>query len=439
MTTTYLSDAAATAAPLPFLQRLLRDRVVERLRGLQNGALAFSGPGSGGAAVCGKPDGELGCARIEVRDGRFWSAVALRGALGAGESFSAGHWRCEDPALVVRIMLRDRQVLDACESGLGSLFAPVLKLWHALRPNSISGSKKNIAAHYDLGNDFFELFLDPSMTYSSGVFAPEDVGKDPQALQRAQGNKLRRLCQKLSLSAKDRLLEIGTGWGSMSMCAAAEFSARVTTTTISKQQFELAKERFAEAGLQDRIELVEQDYRALQGQYDKLVNCEMVEAVGHQFLPGFFGRCASLLRPGGAMAMQAITIQDQQYGAALRHVDFIKRYVFPGSFIPSVTALVDAATKGSDFRLVHMEDFTRHYAETLRQWRMTLVQNRAAILARGYGEQFLRTWEWYLAYCEGGYAERYLGLAQLVFVRPGSELRVDSSTLAPVAADPYQG
>ena len=277
------------------------------------------------------------------------------------------------------------------------------------------------------------------MTYSSGVFSPEDVGLGPQALQKAQGNKLRRLCQKLSLSAKDRLLEIGTGWGSMSMCAAGEFSARVTTTTISNRQFELAKERFAKARLQDRIELVEQDYRALQGQYDKLVNCEMVEAVGHQFLPGFFGRCASLLRPGGAMAMQAITIQDQQYGAALRHVDFIKRYVFPGSFIPSVTALVDAATKGSDFRLVHMEDFSRHYAETLRQWRVMLVQNRPAILARGYGEQFLRTWEWYLAYCEGGYAERYLGLAQLVFVRPGSELRVDSSALAPVAVDPYQG
>lgn len=438
MTTTTLSGATAEAVRLPFLQRLLRDRVVDRLRGLTNGALAFAGPGSGGAVVCGKPDGALGCARIEVRDVRFWSAVAFGGALGAGESFALGHWRSDDPARVVRVMLRDRQVLDACESGIGSLFAPLAKVWHALRPNTIDGSKKNIAAHYDLGNDFFSLFLDPSMTYSSAVFGPADVGGSIEALQRAQGNKLRRLCQKLGLSAKDRLLEIGTGWGSMAMTAAGEFSARVTTTTISRRQFELAKERFAKAGLSDRIELVEQDYRALEGQYDKLVNCEMVEAVGHKFLPGFFGRCASLLRPGGAMAMQAITIQDQQYAAALKHVDFIKRHIFPGSFIPSVTALVDAATAGSDFRLVHLEDFSRHYAETLRQWRMLLNKNRGAILAAGYDEQLLRTWEWYLAYCEGGFAERYLGLAQLVFARPGSSHVVDSASLAGIAADPYQ-
>ena len=439
MTTTILSDAATTVVRLPFLQRLLRDRVVDRLKGLKNGALAFSGNGSGGEVVCGAADGALGCARIEVRDGRFWSAVALGGALGAGESFSAGHWRSDDPARVVRIMLRDRQVLDACESGIGSLFAPLLKVWHALRPNSISGSKKNIAAHYDLGNDFFSMFLDPSMTYSSAVFAPEDVGASPANLQKSQGNKLRRLCQKLALSSKDRLLEIGTGWGSMAMCAAGEFSANVTTTTISRRQFDLARERFDRAGLSDRIQLVEQDYRALQGQFDKLVNCEMVEAVGHQFLPGFFGRCAELLRPGGVMAMQAITIQDQQYKAALKHVDFIKRYVFPGSFIPSVTALVDASTEGSDFRLVHMEDFSRHYAETLRQWRELLLQNRPAIMAAGYDDQFLRTWEWYLAYCEGGFAEGYLGLAQLVFARPGSSHAVDSAALAPVAADPYRG
>ena len=225
----------------------------------------------------------------------------------------------------------------------------------------------------------------------------------------------------------------------MAMCAAGEFSANVTTTTISRRQFDLARERFDRAGLSDRIQLVEQDYRALQGQFDKLVNCEMVEAVGHQFLPGFFGRCAELLRPGGVMAMQAITIQDQQYKAALKHVDFIKRYVFPGSFIPSVTALVDASTEGSDFRLVHMEDFSRHYAETLRQWRELLLQNRAAIVAAGYDDQFLRTWEWYLAYCEGGFAEGYLGLAQLVFARPGSSHAVDSAALAPVAADPYRG
>lgn len=434
MTTTTIQSGTA-AARLPFLQRMLRDRVVERLRLLRCGALSFRGPGSGGDAVCGEPHGELGVVEIEVRDARFWTSVALRGALGAGEAFARGDWVCSEPAKVVRVMLRDRHVLEACESGIGSLFAPVLKLWHALRPNSVAGSKRNIAAHYDLGNDFFAAFLDDSMTYSSAVFPPSSGVPD---LGEGQESKLHRLCRKLALSSKDRLLEIGTGWGSMALCAAGEFGAHVTTTTISERQFARAKERVRERGLQDRVDLQQRDYRHLDGAYDKLVHCEMIEAVGHQYVSDFFGRCARLLRPGGVMAMQAITIQDQQYGAALRHVDFIKRYVFPGSFIPSVTALVDAATKGSDLRLLHLEDFARHYAETLRQWRLRLRHNEASIRAAGYPESLLRTWEWYLAYCEGGFAERYLGVVQMVFGRPGCDLVVDASTLPPVAGDPYR-
>ena len=436
MTTTTMTAAGARAR-LPFFQRLLRDRVIERLRTLQNGALVLSGPAAGGDTTCGQKDADLGAAHIEVRDGRFWSAIALRGALGAREAFSQGYWHSDDPARVVRIMLRDRAVLDACERGLGSLFAPLLKLWHAMRPNSVSGSRRNIAAHYDLGNDFFAAFLDPSMTYSSAVFAATKTASGD--LEHGQQNKLRRLCQKLALSSQDHLLEIGTGWGSMALCAAGQFGAKVTTTTISVRQFRSAADRFAAADLKERIALVDQDYRNLQGTFDKLVNCEMVEAVGHRFLPAFFGRCSALLRAGGSMAMQAITIQDQQYGAALKHVDSIKRYVFPGSFIPSVTALVDAATKGSDLRLVHLEDFARHYAETLRQWRLLLLKNKAAVLAAGYSEQLLRTWEWYLAYCEGGFAERYLSVVQMVFVRPGSDLTVDLQSLPAIAADPYVG
>lgn len=435
MTTTSIPDGHE-AARLPFLQRALRDRVVARLRLLRCGALAFSGPGSGGDVVCGDAGGELGVVAIDVRDASFWSAVAFGGALGAGESFVRGDWRCSEPARVVRVMLRDRHVLDACESGIGSLFAPLQKLWHALRPNSVSGSKRNIAAHYDLGNDFFAAFLDDSMTYSSAVFAP---GEGVPDLARGQRDKLQRLCRKLGLSPQHSLLEIGTGWGSMALCAAGEFGAKVTTTTISARQFARAAERVREHGLSDRVTLLETDYRHLEGPFDRLVHCEMIEAVGHQFLRGFFGKCASLLRPGGAMAMQAITIQDQQYDAALRHVDFIKRYIFPGSFIPSVTALVDAATKGSDFRLLHLEDFARHYAETLRQWRLRLVQNESAIRAAGYSETLLRTWQWYLAYCEGGFAERYLGVVQMVFARPGCDLVVDGAALPKVAADPYRG
>lgn len=434
MTTTTMTTAGASSR-LSFLQRLLRDRVVAQLAKLQHGALVFRGPCAGGDVTCGAVSGELSSATIEVRDGRFWSAVALRSALGAGEAFALGYWHSDDPARVVRIMLRDRAVLEACESGLGSLFAPVLKAWHALRPNSVSGSRRNISAHYDLGNDFFAWFLDDSMTYSSAVFPKAATA--PVELASAQQAKLRRLCQKLGLSARQSLLEIGTGWGSMSLCAAGEFGAEVTTTTISARQFEKATQRVAAAGLQDRVKILDQDYRHLSGTYDRLVHCEMVEAVGHQFLPSFFGRCSELLRPTGAMAMQAITIQDQSYVSALKHVDFIKRYIFPGSFIPSVTALVDAATKGSDFRLVHLEDFGRHYAETLRQWRLRLLHNQEAILEAGYGEQLLRTWQWYLAYCEGGFAERYLSVVQMVFAKPSSDLVVDSRALQEVAADPY--
>ena len=434
MTTTTTFPQAAGAARIPAFSRLLRDRVTAQLGGLRSGALRFFGPGVGADIVCGEPDGPLGTAAIEVQSPAFWSLVALRGSLGAGEGFMQGHWRCADPARVVRIMLRDRHVLDAADSGLARLCEPLLKAWHWLRANTVSGSRRNIAAHYDLGNDFFALFLDPSMTYSSAVFAPGE-----HDLERAQQAKLARLCQKLGLREGMSMLEIGTGWGSMSMCAAQRFGAEVTTTTISERQFELAQDRVAAAGLQGRVRLLQSDYRKLTGSFDRLVHCEMVEAVGHQFLPGFFGQCSRLLREGGAMAMQAITIQDQNYRAALKSVDFIKRYVFPGSFIPSVTALVDAATKGSDFRLVHLEDFARHYAETLRQWRLRLHQNRGAILSAGYSEELLRLWEWYLAYCEGGFAERYLGVAHLVFARPGSDLSVDSAALAAVDADPYRG
>lgn len=411
------------------MQGLFRNRVLQRLRALRAGAIAFVE--NDVRTVAGSADGALGTVEVHVRDAAFWPAVALRGALGAGESFVDGDWAADDPARLVRLLLRDRQVLDGVDGGIARLIVPVLRLGHALRRNSRRGSRRNIAAHYDLGDEFFAAFLDPTMTYSSAVF--EDARTDLESAQRA---KLRRLCTKLALEEGDELLEIGTGWGSMAVTAAGEYGARVTTTTISRRQFAAATARVREHGLSGRVNVLERDYRDLQGAYDKLVSVEMVEAVGHHYLPGWFGRCSALLRPGGAFAMQAITIADQHYESALRRVDFIKRHVFPGSFIPSITALLQAATQGSDLRLVHLEDFGLHYAETLRRWRERLVHNAAAIRAAGHPERLLRAWQWYLAYCEGGFAERYLSVAQLVFTRPGSPHAVPA-LLPAVAADPY--
>ncbi|MCY2955493.1 MAG: cyclopropane-fatty-acyl-phospholipid synthase family protein [Planctomycetota bacterium] len=411
------------------LQRMLRGRVLQRLTGLQHGALCIRDGHS--EITVGNADGPFGTLQLQVRNWQFFVALSLRGALGAGESFVAGHWGCAEPAQIVRLLLRDRSVLQGVDRGISRWCKPLLQLGHALRRNTRTGSRKNIAAHYDLGDDFFALFLDDSMTYSSAVFPHRDA-----SMAEGQQHKLRRLCQKLALSPRDHLLEIGSGWGSMAVTAGRDFGARVTTTTISARQLRAVRERVLAAGLAGRVEALGSDYRDLQGQYDKIVSVEMIEAVGHHYLPTFFRRCSELLRPGGVVAMQAITIADQHYEQALRRVDFIKRYVFPGSFIPSVTALVDAATLASDLRLCHLEDFGQHYAETLRRWRLQLQKNTDAILQAGYPESLVRTWEWYLAYCEGGFAEGYLGVAQLLFARPGITLSVPAA-LPQVAADPY--
>ncbi|MEY4673574.1 MAG: hypothetical protein RL148_1358 [Planctomycetota bacterium] len=414
---TQLAATRSDARPRTLVQSWLRARVLRRLEGLRSGALVVR---EGDAeTMVGNAQGPLGPVTIEVMDGAFWKAVAFGGSLGAGESWVEGHWTCVEPARLVRLFVRDREVLDGVESGLARLTQPLARLVHWCNRNHRSGSRRNIAAHYDLGNDFFSLILDPTMTYSSALFASEQV-----SLEQAQQAKLERLCNKIALGPADRLVEIGTGWGSMALCAAGRFGAHVTTTTISRRQAQVARERIATAGLGDRITLLEQDYRDLQGTFDKLVSVEMVEAVGHQFLPGYLAKCSSLLRPGGAMVLQAITLADQYYAAALRSVDYIQKHIFPGSFIPSVTALVDAATKATDLRLFHLENIGDHYAETLRRWRIALRERWDDALELGYPASLLRAYEWYFAYCEGGFAERHLGVCQMVFVKPGSRLAV---------------
>lgn len=364
----------------------------------------------------GEPGPDGLAADLEVRDPRFWRQLVTGGSLGAAEAYLAGWWESRDLTSLVRLMARDRAVTGHLESGLARLGHLAARAWHALRPNSRRGSRKNIEAHYDLGNDFFALFLDASMTYSSAL-----IERPGASLEEAQVAKIDRLCRKLQLGSDDHLLEIGTGWGSLAIHAAGRYGCRVTTTTISPSQFAEASRRVAAAGLADRIQIVQQDYRDLEGSYSKIVSVEMIEAVGLRFLPTFFATLDRLLRPDGLVAIQAITIADRNYESARRNVDFIQRYIFPGGAIPSVSALCSTAATASRLTPLHIEDLGLHYAETLYRWRERFEAALERVRELGYPERFVRLWRYYLCYCEGGFRERVIGDAQLLFA--GAEFR----------------
>jgi cyclopropane-fatty-acyl-phospholipid synthase len=354
-------------------------------------------------------------ATVDVRESRFYSEVAFGGSVGAGESYVAGDWRCDDLVALVRILAVNRDLLDGVDGGVSRLAELARRALHATARNTRSGSRRNITAHYDIGNDFFELFLDPSMMYSCAYYE-----RPTMTLAEAQAAKLDRLCRKLDLRPSDHLLEIGTGWGALALHAAGHYGCRVTTTTISREQHALARRRIDAAGLADRIELRLDDYRDLDGRYDKLVSVEMIEAIGHQYFDTFFRRCGELLAPGGTMALQAITIDDRQYTAARDSVDFIKRHIFPGCCIPSLCALGESIVRASPLRVVDVEDIGPHYATTLAAWRRNLHANAGRIRARGYPDTLVRMWDFYLAYCEGGYAERALSNVQIVLQDPST-------------------
>ncbi|MGB0458826.1 MAG: class I SAM-dependent methyltransferase [Porticoccaceae bacterium] len=354
---------------------------------------------------------------VKIEDQRFYSDIAFGGTVAAGEAYMQGYWGCNNLTGLVRIMLRNRQVMDQVEGGFSLFKAPLLRLIHWLNRNSQAGSRRNIEAHYDLGNDMFKLFLDPTMMYSCAYYAD-----DKTTLNDAATAKLQRICDKLQLSESDHVVEIGTGWGGFAIYAASHYGCKVTTTTISQQQFEVAQHRVQAAGLEDRVTLLMEDYRDLQGTYDKLVSIEMIEAVGPQYLDTYFAKCSSLLKPDGIMLIQAITIQDQFYDQAIKSVDFIQRYIFPGGFIPSITAISNAVKKSTDARLFQMEDIGPHYATTLRDWRQRFFENIDQVKTLGYSDQFIAMWEFYLCYCEGGFLERTLGTSHLVFVKPNNRL-----------------
>jgi cyclopropane-fatty-acyl-phospholipid synthase len=393
------------------LVRRTRSLVCARLRALRSGALTLVD--AEGATHFGDPAATLR-ATVFVEDPRFYRALVLRGALGGAEAYMAGYWSSDDLTALVRMLALDPGMLQAFGAGPARWLRPSLALFRWLRRNTRSGSHRNIAAHYDLGNEFFELFLDPTLTYSSGIFEREGA-----SMEEASVAKLERVSRKLRLGPADHVLEIGTGWGSFALHAAARHGCRVTTTTISRRQYELARDRVAHARLADRVEVRLEDYRDLRGRYDKVVSLEMIEAVGHEHLDAFFRVCSERLRPDGAMLLQAITIPDRDYEAHTRSVDFIKRYIFPGGELVSVSAVTGAASR-ADLRLTHLEDLTPHYAETLRHWRRRMLDNLPRMRGLGLDDRFLRMWEFYLCYCEGGFEERQIGVVQALLEKAGA-------------------
>jgi len=314
----------------------------------------------------------------------------------------------------MRLFSANLATLELLESRQSLLVRLGLKLSHALRRNTRAGSRKNISAHYDLGNDFFKLFLDPTMMYSAALFRTDET-----SLEEASTAKLEELCRQLELDSSDHLLEIGTGWGGMAIHAATHYGCRVTTTTISREQYEYALAQVQAAGLQDRVTVLCEDYRNLEGSFDKLVSIEMIEAVGHDYYSSYFQRCSQLLKPEGKMVIQAITIADQRYEAARNSVDFIQRYIFPGGSLPSVAVIADHLARDTDMQMIHLRDITRDYALTLASWRKRFLAAQSTVEKMGFEQSFIRMWEFYLAYCEGGFRERIIGTVQLAFAKPG--------------------
>ncbi len=355
-------------------------------------------------------------ATIRIQNSEMWSQVAMNGSVGVAESYMDGHWVCDDLVALVRIFVRNRDILDSMETGTARIGQWLMRLKHGFRKNTEAGSRRNISEHYDLSNQLFRIFLDPTLMYSSAIYQNAD-----ETLEVASQRKLDRICEKLALQPGDNVVEIGTGWGGFALHAAKKYGCKVTTTTISQEQFDLATSRIEEAGLTDRVTILKQDYRELTGQYDKLASIEMIEAIGHQFLNTYFGKINSLLKPDGIALIQAITIEDYRYAGALRDVDFIKRYIFPGSFIPSITEMLKAATASSDMKLVHLEDIGPSYALTLKEWRKRFTENLPEVRKLGFDNPFIRMWNYYLAYCEGGFIERSIGDVHLLLAKPRNQ------------------
>ncbi len=356
----------------------------------------------------GEPEAEM-----RLLSDRAWSAF-LRGSLGLSDAYADGLWDSPDLVALVRLAARAMPVLDRLRLAAAPVLRPVELARAARRPNGRTQRRRDVAAHYDLGNELFSRMLDETMTYSCALFAEPGM-----SLEDAQRAKLDRVCQVLELGPQDRVLEIGTGWGSFALHAAITRGCHITTTTISREQHRHVARLVEAAGLSHLVTVLDRDFRDLEGQYDKLVSIEMIEAVGWRGFGDFLERCSDLLEPDGAMLLQAITMDDRAYAVEKATRSFIKEYIFPGGALPSLAVLTQALARRTDLRMLDLEDLTEHYVETLRCWRERFAGNVEGLTELGYDERFRRIWDLYLAYCEGGFAERRIGDVQVLLGKPG--------------------
>lgn len=348
-------------------------------------------------------------AEVEVLDPRVYARALFGGDAAAGEAYVDGWWTSPDLTSVTRFFARNLGMMDYWGSRFGWLLKPVSLVRQLARTNTKARARKNILAHYDLGNELYQAFLDDKMQYSSAIY-----NHPGESLSEAQTNKLKRLCDSLQLTEHDHLLEVGTGWGGLAIFAASHYGCRVTTTTISDAQFDYAQGQIAAAGLSDRIELLKQDYRLLEGQYDKIVSVEMIEAVGERYLPGFFQKLDSLLKPNGKLMLQAITIADQRFREYSRKEDFIQKHIFPGGFLPSMALMTGILAGKTDMVIRDVLDIGLDYAQTLAHWREAFLARQDQLRALGYNEAFRNLWVYYLGYCEGGFLEKRISAVQLL-------------------------
>ena len=395
------------------MKALSRALVLRGLRGIRNGGLELRLPG-GEIQRFGSAGSDLN-AVMDVHDERAFSRAVFGGDIGIGEAYVDGLWSSPDLVALVRLAVRNLGALDEKSRWPSTLSRWVERARHALRRNSIRGSRLNIRYHYDLGTDFYSLFLDPTMTYSCALFERADA-----TLEEAQVAKLDAICKKLELAPGDRLLEIGTGWGTLAIHAATRYGARVTTTTISRAQYDSVKQRLAREGLTDAVDLRLEDYRRLSGRFDKAVSVEMFEAVGLPYYDRFFSAVDRLLAPGGAMLLQTITMNEARFPGYRRQSDFIRRHVFPGSELASVAEIARSLTRATRLGIQALEEIGPHYVRTLAAWRERFTANAERVRALGFPEPFLRLWHYYLCYCEGGFAEGYIGDAQLLLRKAGT-------------------
>ena len=395
--------------------------VINALSKMTKGFLNLTLP-SGEDLKIGKANEGLS-ANLEVKDPEFFKCVVLYGDIGFGEAYVNGLWETDNITNLIKwIILNIENAPSVSGSKVKSLGLNIFKwfnrIYHNNRSNSITGSQKNIAEHYDLNNDFFATFLDPSMTYSAAYFKTPEL-----TLVQAQDEKYRRLCEQLHLKATDHVLEIGSGWGANAIFMAKNYGCKVTTVTISKEQQKLGQERVAAAGLSDKVEIIIKDYRNIEGQFDKIVSVEMLEAVGHNYLETYFAKCAEVLKPNGIFAFRVITSPDNRYDSLRRGVDWIQKHIFPGSLLPSVAVINKAINNTSDLTMVDLKDLGLDYAKTLKLWFIEFNHKLNEVKALGFDDRFIRKWNYYLNYCEAAFEMRNINVMQMVYTRPNNTER----------------